>query len=275
MNRVLHPLVWWIWAGSIAIGIAKTSSVLLAMATVGVVAIVVSRKAENAPWSKSFQWSLKIGIWIIAIRTLTGILIGVPTAGRILFTIPRIPLPMWMPGIRIGGSVTAERVMATAHDGIMLAAIIALLGAAASLASPHRLLRSLPVMVYEFGVAVVIATSVLPQLVTSSARIRQAQRLRGQNVRGLRGWRRLALPLLEDALARSLDLAAAMDSRGYGFSRRRSKYRPDSWRLSEYLLCIAGVVAIAFPDTILVAALLALTAVPSQKINNQEVLVLT
>ena len=273
MNRVLHPIAWWIWAGSIAIGIAKASSVLLAIATVGAVAIVVSRKAEIAPWSKSFQWSLKVGIWIIAIRTLTGILIGVPSAGRILFTIPQVPLPTWMPGIRIGGSVTAERVMATSHDGIMLAAILALLGAAASLSSPHRLLRSLPVMIYELGVAVVIATSILPQLVSSSARIRQAQRLRGQNVHGLRGWRRLALPLLEDALARSLELAAAMDSRGYGFSRRRSKYRPNSWRLSEYLLCAAGMAAIAFPATVLAAALLALIAVPSQKIINREVLV--
>jgi energy-coupling factor transport system permease protein len=271
MNRVLHPLAWWIWAGAIAIGIARASSVYLALSTVAAVAIVVSRKAEIAPWSKSFRWTLKLGLWIIAIRTLTGIVIGVPSAGRTIFTIPQIPLPTWMPGIRIGGSVTAERFLATAHDGIILASIVAVLGAAASLASPHRLLRSIPVMVYEFGVAVVIATSVLPQLVSSSARIRQAQRLRGQNVRGFRGWRRLALPLLEDALARSLDLAAAMDSRGYGFSRRRSKYRPDTWRLSEYLLCVAGVAAIAFPDTILIAALLALLAVPSQRVNYQEI----
>jgi hypothetical protein len=35
------------------------------------------------------------------------------------------------------------------------------------------------------------------------------------------------------------------------------------------------VVAIAFPDTILVTALLALIVVPSQKINSQEVPVLT
>ena len=274
MNRVLHPLVWWIWAGSIAIGIAKAGSVLLALIAVGVVAIVVLTKSENAPWSRSFQWSLKIGIWVIAIRTLTGILIGVPSAGRTLFTIPQIPLPTWMPGIRIGGVVTAERLTATAHDGIMLAAIIALLGAAASLASPHRLLRSLPVMVYEFGVAVVIATSVLPQLVTSSARIRQAQRLRGQNNRGLQAWRRLALPLLEDALARSLDLAAAMDARGYGFSRKRSKYRPNSWRVTEYLLCASALVAIAYPVLTLAAAIIAVVAVPSQKISTQEVAVI-
>lgn len=273
MNRVLHPLAWWIWAGSIAIAIAKASSVPLALSTVGAAAIVVWRKSENAPWSRSFRWSLNLGIWIIAIRTLTGILIGVPTAGRILFTIPQIPLPRWMPGIRIGGAVTAERLMGTAHDGIIIAAIIALLGAAASLASPHRLLRSLPVMVYEFGVAVVIATSVLPQLVSSSVRIREAQRLRGQDVRGLRGWRRLALPLLEDALSRSLDLAAAMDSRGYGFSRRRSKYRANSWRISEYLLCISAALTFVFPIAALPAALLALVAVPSQKIASPDLLV--
>jgi energy-coupling factor transport system permease protein len=275
MNRVLHPLAWWIWAGSIAIGIAKASSVLIAVATVGAVAVVVSRKAETAPWAKSFQWSLKVGIWVIAIRTFTGVLIGVPTAGRTLFTIPQIPLPTWMPGIRIGGSVTTERLMATGHDGIILASIIALLGAAASLASPHRLLRSLPVMVYEFGVAVVIATSVLPQLVSSSMRIRQAQRLRGQDVRGLRGWRRLALPLLEDALARSLDLAAAMDSRGYGFSRKRSKYRPNRWHISEYLLCITALCSIVFPDAVLLAAAVAIIAVPSQRIGSREKLVRT
>lgn len=273
MNRVLHPLAWWIWAGAIAIAIAKSSSVPLALGIVGVVAMVVWRKSENAPWSKSFQWSLKLGIWIIAIRTLTGILIGVPSAGRRLFSIPQIPLPSWMPGIRIGGIVTAERLISTAHDGVMIAAIIALLGAAASLASPHRLLRSLPVMVYEFGVAVVIATSVLPQLVTSSTRIRQAQRLRGQDVRGIRGWRRLALPLLEDALSRSLDLAAAMDSRGYGFSRKRSKYRPNTWRVSEYALCLGATITIVLPFAALPTALLALAIVPSQKIPISELLV--
>jgi len=273
VNRVLHPLAWWIWGGSIAIAIAKASSVPLALGAVGAVAIVVWRKSENAPWSNSFRWSLKLGVWIIAIRTLTGILIGVPSAGRRLFAIPEIPLPSWMPGIRIGGVVTAERLMSTAHDGIIIASIIALLGAAASLASPHRLLRSLPVMVYEFGVAVVIATSVLPQLVTSSARIREAQRLRGQDVRGLRGWRRLALPLLEDALSRSLDLAAAMDSRGYGFSRRRSKYRPNSWRISEYSLCIAAVITLVFPVVALPAALMALAVVPSQRTLPQELAV--
>jgi energy-coupling factor transport system permease protein len=65
-------------------------------------------------------------------------------------------------------------------------------------------------------VACVIALTFAPQLVTDAARVRAAHRLRGQNGTGLRSLRRLAMPVLEGALERSVDLAAAMDSRGYG-----------------------------------------------------------
>lgn len=267
MDRSLHPLTWWIWAGALAVGVARQSSLLMSLAVVGVVAIVVIYKSEDAPWAHSFAWALKLGLWIIAIRTLTGILIGVPIPGRTLFSIPVLPLPTWMAGIRIGGNVTLERLSLTAHEGVMLAAIVALLGAAASLSSPHRLLRSLPIMIYEFGVAVVIATSLIPQLVTSAARIREAQRLRGQNMRGLKSWKRVALPLLEDSLSRSLDLAAAMDARGYGFSRKRSRYRPNSWHLREVLICLSAIAAIAWPSLALLAATMALVFAPNLKIH--------
>ncbi|HEX7405496.1 MAG TPA: energy-coupling factor transporter transmembrane component T [Candidatus Nanopelagicaceae bacterium] len=267
MHRLLHPLAWWIWAGSLAIGVAMTNSALIAGTVVGAAAIVVRRKAEKAPWAATFPWALKIGLWVIAIRVIAGVLIGVPIPGRTLFTLPILPLPSWMAGIRIGGAVTLERVSATAHDGVMLAAIIALLGAAASLSSPHRLLRSLPIMVYEFGVAVVIATSVLPQLVASVRRIRDAQRLRGQETRGFLSWRRIALPLLEDSLSRSLDLAAAMDARGYGYSRKRSRYRPNSWSAIEYAICAASVAALIKPQYLVtVAAILPLFLAPAPKV---------
>jgi energy-coupling factor transporter transmembrane protein EcfT len=78
------------------------------------------------------------------------------------------------------------------------------------------------------------------------SRIRQAQKLRGQNLRGFASWKRVAIPLLEESLARSLDLAAAMDSRGYGVSRKRSKYRPITWRKTDFVviatsLCVLGL----------------------------------
>lgn len=269
MDRSLHPLTWWIWAGALAISVARQSSVLMSIAMVGVVAIVVILKSEDAPWAHSFTWALRLGLWILAIRTLTGILVGVPIPGRTLFSIPVLPLPSWMAGIRIGGNVTLERLSLTVHEGVMLAAIVALLGAAASLSSPHRLLRSLPIMVYEFGVAVVIATSLIPQLVTSIVRIRQAQRLRGQDLRGLRSWKRVALPLLEDSLSRSLELAAAMDARGYGFSKRRSRYRPNSWHIPAILICLIALAAIIWPALALPATITALVLAPNLKVKTE------
>src|SRR6185437_8401669 len=58
--------------------------------------------------------------------------------------------------------------------------------------------------------------SVAPQLVESVQRVRRARRLRGCSERGMRALRAIAVPVLYDALDRSLLLAAAMDSRGYG-----------------------------------------------------------
>ena len=83
-----------------------------------------------------------------------------------------------------------------------------------------------------------IAASVFPQLVQSLHRIRKAQKLRGVEKVGIRS---LALPLLEEALSRSLQLAEAMDSRGYGVSRRRSRYRPSPWNPRDTFILISAL----------------------------------
>lgn len=227
--------------------VIRVDNPIFAMACVGVVAVVVFTFREDVPWAKSFDWTLKLSAWILAVRTLIGVAIGVPIPGTPIFTVPIVPLPDWMPGIRIGGTVTWERLSSSVSEGLLICSIIVIFGAAASLTSPHRLLRVMPIYIYEFAVAVVIATSVLPQLVSSVKRIRMAQRLRGQKMRGFSSWKRVAIPLLEEALARSLDLAASMDSRGYGVSKKRSKYRPISWRLKDSLVVISvlGLVVIS------------------------------
>lgn len=221
--------------------VIRVDNAIFSIACVGAVAVVVFTLREDVPWAKSFNWTLKLSAWILVVRTVIGIAIGVPIPGTPLFTLPIVPLPDWMPGIRIGGTVTWERLSSSITEGLLICSIIVIFGAAASLTSPHRLLRVIPIYIYEFAVAVVIATSVLPQLVSSVKRIRMAQRLRGQKTRGFSSWKRVAIPLLEESLARSLDLAASMDSRGYGVSKKRSRYRPISWRLKDSLVVISAV----------------------------------
>ena len=237
----LHPFKWWLWSIGLAIATVRFDSTWFSLSCVGVVMVVVYSFREEAPWAKSFEWTLKLALWILGVRTFVGIAIGVPIPGTELFKLPVLPLPSWMPGIRIGGAVTWERLSSSLTEGLLICSIILIFGAAASLTSPHRLLRVLPIYIYEFAVAVVIATSVLPQLVGSVKRIRMAQRLRGQNTRGFTSWKRVAIPLLEESLARSLDLAAAMDSRGYGVSKKRSRYRPISWRFKDSLVVLSAI----------------------------------
>lgn len=240
----LHPLTWWIWAIGLAFAVIRFDNTVFTLSCVGAVAVVVFINRENAPWGQSFNWTLKLSAWILFIRTIIGVLIGVPIPGITLFTVPIVPLPSWMPGIRIGGSVTYERLASAITEGILICAIIVIFGAAASLTSPHRLLRVLPVYMYEFGISIVIATSVLPQIVSSVSRIRKAQRLRGQSLRGFASWRRVAIPLLEESLARSLDLAAAMDSRGYGVSKKRSRYRPIKWKAADSAVILSALIVL-------------------------------
>ena len=241
--KSLHPLTWWIWSLLLVGAVIGANSSWLAGISIAGATILVWRFAADAPWARSFWFSLKIGAFILIIRTLVGILIGVPIPGTKLFELPILPLPSWLAGVRIGGVITQERLFSSIHEGLIIVAVISLFGAAVSLTSPHKLLRVTPIVIYEFGVATVIATSALPNLVQSISRIRRARLLRGDENPS---WRSIALPLLEDSLSRSLELAAAMDARGYGVSRKRSRYRPISWQGIDSAVVFAAVLILSF-----------------------------
>jgi len=240
--KSLHPLTWWIWSLLIIGAVISAENSWLAGAAIAGATILVWRYAADAPWARSFWFSLKIGAFILIIRTIVGVLIGVPIPGTKLFSLPILPLPSWLAGIRIGGVITQERLLSSLHEGLIIVAVISLFGAAVSLTSPHKLLRITPIVIYEFGVATVIATSALPNLVQSISRIRRARLLRGDEKPS---WRAIALPLLEDSLSRSLELAAAMDSRGYGISRKRSRYRPITWRGIDSAVVLGAMLILA------------------------------
>ena len=215
-KRSLHPLAWWIWAVALGAAALRTTNPLLLGLLVAVAWFVVAARRPEAPWARSFGWFLKFGVAIVLIRMVFEILFGARLPGDVLFTLPEAQMPSWAAGVSLGGPVTAERLVVAFNEGLQLAVMLACIGAANSLASPYRLLRSLPSVLYELGVVVTVAFSFAPQASVALQRVREARRLRGRRVRGLRGLRGLAIPVLEGALEKSLELAASMDSRGYG-----------------------------------------------------------
>ena len=217
LPRNLHPGAWWLWALGLATAAGRTTNPLLLVLLLAVAGYVVAARRTSAPWANSYAAFLKLGLAVILIRVVFQAVFGAAVTGRtVLFSLPEVPLPTWLQGIRIGGTVTAEALASAVYDGLRLAAVLGCVGAANALANPKRLLANVPGALYELGVAVVVAMTFAPQLVTDAARARAARRLRGRPDRGLRAVRATAVPVLEGALERSLALAAAMDSRGYG-----------------------------------------------------------
>ncbi|HJR37493.1 MAG TPA: energy-coupling factor transporter transmembrane component T [Nocardioidaceae bacterium] len=214
--RNLHPGAWWLWALGLAAAASRTQNPVPLLLILVVTGFVVAARRSNAPWAKSYGAFLKLALIVIAIRIVFQAVLSSGSQGpTVLFTLPEIPVPSDT-GIKLGGIISLEAVLRAFYEGLQLATILCCIGAANSLGSARRLLRYVPGALYEIGVACVIALTFAPQLVTDAGRVRAAHRLRGQTSRGLGSLKRLAMPVLEGALDRSIELAAAMDSRGYG-----------------------------------------------------------
>ena len=222
LPRGLHPGAWWLWAIGLAVAASRTTNPLLLALVLAVVSVVVVARRADAPWARAYRMYLVLGAVIIVLRVLLHVAVGFKYGDHVLLRLPEVPLPDWAAGIQVGGTVYLEGLLGALFQGLRLATLIACIGAANALANPKRLLRAIPGALHEIGVALVVSLTVAPQLADSVHRVRRARRLRGDTVRGFRAVGRIALPVLQDALDRSILLAAAMDSRGYGRSVQAS-----------------------------------------------------
>ena len=218
----VHPWAWWGWALCVAGAVSLTTNPLLVSLLALVVTSVVVLRRTDDPWARSVGVYFALAGLILAMRLVFQVFLGIPRGTTVLFELPQIDLPAWAAGIRIGGPVTAEALLGTLYDTLRLAVMLLCLGAANSLANPRRALRVVPAALYEVSVAVVIALSVAPQLIESTQRVRRAQRLRGGAGRGWRAVTAVVIPVLADAIDRSLALAAGMEARGFGRTHGRA-----------------------------------------------------
>jgi energy-coupling factor transport system permease protein len=218
LPRDLHPVAWWVWALGLATAASLTTNPLVLLTLVGVATLVVLARRSAQPWAASFRLYVVVAVVIVVSRVLFRVLLGGADGGTVLVYLPEVPLPGWVLGLHLLGPVTRESLLAGLYDGLRLGTIVICVGAANALANPKRLLRSVPAALHEIGSALVVAVTMLPQLVESARRVRAAQSLRAGDPRRTGRLRRYLIPVLEDALERSLSLAAGMDTRGYGRS---------------------------------------------------------
>jgi len=230
-----HSLVWLVW---LIAGIVATSSNPLLNALVMAQAVLVAVTCHtDSPVGRAFGVFVRLGLLLLVTRTLLSAIPigGVSYGGTVLLVLPELELPIWLGGLRLGGPSTFEMLAGGFVAGVRLWTIILVFGAFNAVADHYRLLRRVPRALFHAGLATTIALTFVPHVVSQAQAIRDAQRVRGHRFRTLRDALPLLVPLLAGGLERSIQLAEAMDSRGYG------RVAPQRSHLALQLLTVAGV----------------------------------
>ena len=111
--------------------------------------------------------------------------------------------------------VTREELYNGLFQGLRLTAVALAFAAYALLLDHDRLVQSAR-FARRSVLAVALATRLVPTLERDASGLVEALRGRGVEVTGVRGRGRMLVPLLAGSLERSLNLAEAMEARGYG-----------------------------------------------------------
>lgn len=213
----MHPGAWLLWGISGGAAALSTTNpfylVVLWMAAWFVHSVHHDR---GAPGARSFHVLASFGAAAIVTRT-----------ALVLF-----------------GDVTAAHVTAAFYEGLRLAVLLGIFGAFNSVADPADLIRLAPRRWHEPALAAALVLSLAPRTIAAAAQVRSAQRLRGLEIRGVRSFVALAVPVLANGMDQALTLAESMDARGHGRGGR-SRYRATRWDRRALIVAAAGVACAA------------------------------
>jgi energy-coupling factor transport system permease protein len=138
--------------------------------------------------------------------------------------------------------VTREELHVALFQGLRLTAVALAFAAYALLLDHDRLVQAVG-FARRSVLAIALATRLVPTLERDAAGLVESLRGRGVEVSGVRGRARLVSPLLAGSLERALNLAEAMEARGYGRPGATRSPRP-SWGGRERLALALGALAV-------------------------------
>ena len=138
--------------------------------------------------------------------------------------------------------VTTEELAGAAIQAVRLAAVTLAFAVYALLLDHDSLLRSAR-FARKSALVVALATRLVPTLERDVHGLVEALRGRGVEVEGVRGRARLVSPLVSGSLERALNLAEAMEARGYGRAGATRAPSP-RWRSLDRLALAAAVAVV-------------------------------
>lgn len=181
-------------------------------------------------------------LMLLAVATLISIVVSLllsHTGAHVLLVIPpAIPV--------LGGPLTIESAMYGAAAGLGIAAGAMVVAPLSLVVESDQLVDALPASLHRAGTTLAASLNLIPGIGRSVTSVREAQTMRGWRPRGPRSYAEILVPVTLTALENSIQLAEAMEARGYG-SGPRTRMAPARFRAVDILTVAAsGVGAAAF-----------------------------
>jgi len=226
----------WLWIGWLSAALATFSIVRNPMYLVlaWLCILILAESLRNQSGAPNLPISpLRFALLTLVTASLFNALFS-HVGETVLFTIPG-SLPL------LSGPVTLESVVYGAINGLALAGILAAFSVINAALPARAVIRLAPRAFYSTAVVISIALNFIPSTMRQFEQIREAQAIRGHQLRKLGDWLPLLMPLLVGGLERAMLLAEATTARGFAsaFEQPRSQLAGFSM-LVGLLLLIGG-----------------------------------
>jgi energy-coupling factor transport system permease protein len=221
-------------AAALLFGLAAAALLARHTVSVGVIAAALLVACLRAPVRRTWLYLAGSLSSALAVFVVTPFVEQLP--GRVLWTGPSIPVVGTL-------DVTTPELSGALFQALRLAAVALAFTAYALLLDHDRLVQAAG-FARRSVLAVALATRLVPALERDATGFSEALRGRGVELRGVRGHARLLSPLLAGSLERSLNLAEAMEARGFGRAGATRLPQP-AWSSLDRAALAAAVAAVA------------------------------
>lgn len=212
----MHQGAWVVWATCAGICALSTTNPFYLLVIVGVAWFVHAGCSRPGPALRSFKVFVAFGLLTMLTRT-----------GLVFLSPP----------------VSSSSIVTGLLEGLRLATLLTVFGTFNAVSDPFAILKLSPRRFHEPALATALALSIAPRTIQSAGKVREAQKMRGIEISGLRSLPALAVPVLETGMEEAMVLAESMDARGHGRGPR-TRYRPEPWTVGSVIAVILSLVSV-------------------------------
>jgi energy-coupling factor transport system permease protein len=221
---------------ALALLAAAVAAALLADHWISVLALAVVLLAVCLRAPRARRWPYLLGTLTSALGLFLLSPLAATSGSHPIWTGPTLPVVGTL-------DITSEELREAAVQALRLGAVGLAFAAYALLLDHDRLVRAAG-FARRTTLGVALATRLVPTLERDAAGLVEALRGRGIEVTGVRGHARLLSPLLAGSLERGLNLAEAMEARGYGLPGRTRVPEPAWVGRDRIALAGAGLLVV-------------------------------